>query len=226
MTIVDDDDDLEELDDPITLTPAYELYRPLHDAFSEMNFALFEDRLPDDCMIALQRKGRSRGYFSPERYRSTNGNGYTVDLIALNPEHFLKRDAILVFSTLAHEMVHLWQHRFGKPSRNGYHNKEWAAKMEEIGLMPSNTGEPGGKRTGQNVSHYIIAGGRFEELCTSLIECGLSIPWGEVSGETPKAVRSAYTCTSCGLTIPGKRGIATLGCDCTGEWTRMQESER
>jgi hypothetical protein len=33
--------------------------------------------------------------------------------------------------------------------------------MERVGLMPSSTGEPGGKRTGQKVSHYILADGPF-----------------------------------------------------------------
>jgi hypothetical protein len=29
-------------------------------------------------------------------------------------------------STLVHEMAHLQQNHFGKSSRTGYHNKEWA----------------------------------------------------------------------------------------------------
>jgi hypothetical protein len=41
-----------------------------------------------------------------------------------------------------HEMAHVWQHAHGKPSRNGYHNKEWAAKMDERGLIPSDTHPP------------------------------------------------------------------------------------
>ena len=40
-------------------------------------------------------------------------------------------------------MTHLEQAHFGKPSRNGYHNKEWADLMERVGLMPSDTGAPG-----------------------------------------------------------------------------------
>jgi hypothetical protein len=51
-----------------------------------------------------------------------------------------------VLSTLVHEQAHLWQHHFGKPGRGRYHNREWAAKMVEIGLIPSATGEPGGKQ--------------------------------------------------------------------------------
>ena len=32
-------------------------------------------------------------------------------------------------------MCHQWQQHFGKPSRNGYHNKQWADKMESVGLI-------------------------------------------------------------------------------------------
>jgi hypothetical protein len=59
-------------------------------------------------------------------------------------------------------MVHLWQQDFGHPSRAAYHNKEWGWKMEEVGLIPSDTGEPGGKRTGQNMHHYINPAGTFK----------------------------------------------------------------
>lgn len=48
---------------------------------------------------------------------------------------------------LTYEMVHLYQHHFGDPGRGRYLNKEWGNKMESIGLMPSSTGRPGGRRT-------------------------------------------------------------------------------
>ena len=46
-------------------------------------------------------------------------------------------------------MTHLEQHHFGQPSRNGYHNKQWAELMKSVGLFPSDTAQPGGKETGQ-----------------------------------------------------------------------------
>jgi len=58
-------------------------------------------------------------------------------------------------------MVHCWQYCHGTPSRRHYHNREWARKMESIGLMPSSTGLPGGATTGQVMSDYIIDSGRF-----------------------------------------------------------------
>jgi hypothetical protein len=68
-----------------------------------------------------------------------------------------------------HEMVHHWQAHRGDPRRGRYHNHEWADRMEARGLMPSHTGEPGGRRVGQRVTHYIIAGGRFEQVCDDLL---------------------------------------------------------
>jgi predicted SprT family Zn-dependent metalloprotease len=71
-------------------------------------------------------------------------------------------------STIVHEMVHHWQHHLGKPSRSTPHNTEWANKMEAIGLMPSSTGQPGGKRTGHRVADYILPGGAFIKACEGM----------------------------------------------------------
>jgi predicted SprT family Zn-dependent metalloprotease len=56
-----------------------------------------------------------------------------------------------LLSTLVHEMAHQEQEEQGKPSRSGYHNKEWGTFMQQVGLQPSNTGKTGGKVTGQRV---------------------------------------------------------------------------
>jgi hypothetical protein len=47
-------------------------------------------------------------------------------------------------STLVHEQCHQQQAEQGRPSRSGYHNKEWSQKMLAIGLQPINakTGLP------------------------------------------------------------------------------------
>ena len=82
-----------------------------------------------------------------------------------------------IIQTLVHEMAHQWQHHHGKPSRGGYHNKQWAAKMAEIGLMPSSTGEHGGKQTGQSMSDYVITGGAFASSWETLRSEGFKIGW-------------------------------------------------
>jgi len=78
------------------------------------------------------------------------------------------RPSIQWHSTLVHEMVHLWQHEYGKPSRLAYHNRKWAVKMLETGLLPTGNGAPDGKMTGQSVGHLIVSGGLFEQVYNSL----------------------------------------------------------
>lgn len=87
----------------------------------------------------------------------------------MNPVYFSIRTIKATLSTLVHEMVHQWQFHFGEHGRRGYHNKQWAARMERVGLMPSDTGEPGGRKVGQSMTHYIIAGGLFDMACDELL---------------------------------------------------------
>lgn len=141
-----------------------------------MNKVLFQDELPN-CMIILKKSSRAHGHYGPQRFQSIGDDGepVVVDEIALNP-HTMRRPAKAVLSTLAHEMVHLWQYHFGKPSRNGYHNKEWADRMDDIGLVPSDTGEAGGQRTGQNMSHFIEEGGAYDRWADKFLQRG-KISW-------------------------------------------------
>lgn len=119
------------------------------------------------------------------------------------------RDDRAILSTLAHEMAHLWQHYFGKPSRTGYHNKEWADRMEKIGLMPSETGRPGGKRTGQRVSQYVIAGGRFHSIANELLQ-NFHIQWASSEVMRVRPARSRYTCPICNLKVWGKPRLSII----------------
>ena len=80
-------------------------------------------------------------------------------------------------------MVHVWQHHYGKPSRSAYHNREWAAKMDAVGLCPSATGQPDGKRTGQSMSHYVVVGGPFAQVCAALLAEGFVISWRDRARE-------------------------------------------
>ena len=129
-------------------------------AYAYFNKQLFGGKLPV-CLITVRKHGQARGFFHGEVFGATEGSEIR-DEIALNAKLFKERTPAQTFSTLVHEMVHLKQHHFGNPSRNGYHNKEWADMMDAVGLAPTDTGEPGGKRTGQKVTHYIVEGGPFD----------------------------------------------------------------
>lgn len=146
--------------------PTPQTYAELQLAYDHFNQALFDGSLPG-CLITLQREKRTCGYFSQARF--ANLDGELSDEIALNPAFFAVVPLVETMQTLVHEMVHQWQAHFGKPGRGRYHNDEWADKMEAIGLMPSSTGHPGGKRTGDHMADYAIKGGRFLRACQSLV---------------------------------------------------------
>jgi len=158
------------------MKPTETTYDELQAAYDHFNSALFESELPV-CLITLQREKKTYGYFCADRFVSQDGD--TTDEIAMNPSYFAVCPPEEIMQTLVHEMTHLWQHHFGKPGRRGYHNKEWAAKMEDIGLMPSSTGEPGGQKTGDKMADYIIEGSPFEAACQDLLTRNFRISWAD-----------------------------------------------
>lgn len=153
--------------------PTEEAYEELQAAYDYYNDHLFEALLPP-CLITFQREKRSMGYFSKSRF--IRRDGVQTDEIAMNPDFFAVVPLVEILQTLVHEMAHLWQAHFGTPSRACYHNREWALKMERIGLMPSDTGQPGGKKVGQSMNDYVIPGGRFDKVTRQLLERGLQSP--------------------------------------------------
>ena len=161
------------------------------------------------------------GYFSGDRWG--NSDGETRDEIALNPEHFSTRSIEEVLSTLVREMVHLWQHHFGKPGRRRYHNKQWALKMDSVGLGPSDTGRPGGNRTGESMSHYIIKHGPYAKSAAKLIKNGFELSWVDRAGgtarrkKTKKVFRVKYSCPKCGVNAWPKPGVKLVCGDCKSE---------
>jgi hypothetical protein len=157
--------------------PTLQTSSELQGAFDHFNAALFGGDLPP-CLITLQRRSPAvMGYYSKARFGSNREPGTTTDEIALNPIHFMGRDATEVLQTLVHEMCHLWQCHFGKPSRTGYHNREWAAKMVAVGLHPSSTGKPGGAIVGQHMADYVIADGHFDRAMRDLTSGDFRISW-------------------------------------------------
>lgn len=136
-----------------------ETYDVLREAFTFFNKELFDNKLADS-LILLHRHRNAYGYFCADRF--ANGSKTTVHEIALNPSHIRERKPKETFSTLVHEMVHQLQQEHGKPPKNVYHNRQWAAFMKDVGLFPSDTGKPGGHETGRYVSHYVVKKGRFD----------------------------------------------------------------
>ena len=72
-------------------------YRIFQYAYRFFNATLFANSLPD-LLVTLQR---------------------------MNPDGFTGRSDELILSTLAREMVHVWQDTHGTPRRRGYHDRQW-----------------------------------------------------------------------------------------------------
>lgn len=196
--------------------PTTETYAALQQAFDHFNAALFAPQLPP-CLITLQRKEhRVAGYYWAERF--VNADGEKVDEIAMNPQHF-GQDTKVILSTLVHEMTHLWQAHHGKPGRKGYHNEEWAQKMDEVGLTPM-AADGSGKRTGQKLDHRIVPGGRFDLAADALLaDSAFGLRWREVQNvvgakEKKKATRAKYCCPDCGLRMWGKPAAKLICGEC------------
>ena len=158
--------------------PTRETYDALQRAYTAMNGRLFRNQLPG-AILTLRRAGTSgraaAGYYSPGRFGRIDGDA-TVDEIALEPGYF-ELGAMEALQTLGHEMCHQWQVHHGRPSRAGYHNREWAEMMLSVGLVPSDTGQPGGRMTGQRMADYPAPDGRFTAIAERLIRDGFAVAW-------------------------------------------------
>jgi hypothetical protein len=189
-------------DDPTTIE-----YGGLQAAFSFLNDNLFDGALKD-VVITLQRRAHSGGHFAPDRFTRRVGAGAHHE-IALNPDGFVGRTDEFIVSILLHEMAHEWQHHFGRQRRANYsyHDKEWAAKMETLGLMPSSTGMVGGKRTGQQMSHYVIPNGAYEQAFAALAATGWKLNLQSTihtGGTKAPPSKVKFSCPFCGSNVWGK----------------------
>jgi predicted SprT family Zn-dependent metalloprotease len=192
------------------------------------NSELFDGKLKS-CMINMSRKRRANGFFMSRNWKNTAKEvQQEIHEISLNPD-YLDRPEIAWHATLVHEMVHLWQYDYGKPSRSGYHNRQWAHKMEELGLIPSSTGEAGGKKTGQNMTHYIPPTGLFIEAFNRLKEKRLKyvplslLETGKNKTSGKNANKTKYECP-CGNNVWGKPGMHIICTACGEEFGQTEQN--
>lgn len=188
-----------------------ETYEGLEESFKFYNDNLFESKLPE-VFFTIHRKRKANGYFWPDQFKNRE-DGHTLHEIALNPET-MDRTMESVFGTLVHEMCHLWQKEFGhKYPEKVYHNTEFAAQMEKVGLICSADGTPGGKKTGRNMNHYVDENGPFAAL-----RCPVVLPYftqAQVAMAKKKDLSKVkYTCPTCQTNIWGKLGINVTCGEC------------
>lgn len=180
--------------------PTIQLYSSLHRAYEHFNKHLFGDSLPH-CLLTVQRQPKMMGYASHARW--VNQAEQFTDELAINPEYFLGGTILSICQTLVHEQCHIWQYHHGKPSRRKYHNTEWAEKMESLGLMPSHTGLPGGKRTGERMADYALESGRFLTAARELLENGFHLPWIDRRGVNHESSQAIFSLSGKTVALTG-----------------------
>lgn len=210
-----------------------EQFSTIEALFNYYNQELFSGIL-NDCMLNMSRKNGAMGFFSPNRWKGKNGK--LIHEISINPDTFSIDDTEL-HQTIVHEMCHHWQYDFGKPSRQCYHNKEWALQMIKVGLMPSDTGKVGGKITGQHMSDYIITGGLLDLKLKQILNGtnNIKLPYYpikfsnftlNISNEgdnentdniSKNGKKFKYTC-DCGINIWGKFEIEVQCLNCNSKF--------
>jgi hypothetical protein len=85
--------------------------------------------------------------------------------------------------------------------------------------MPTDTGEAGGKTTGQNVTHYIMDGGPFDRAADELLTAGFQLQWQSYvfdaeEGRRKTASKTKYTCPDCGLNAWARPSAYLVCGDC------------
>jgi predicted SprT family Zn-dependent metalloprotease len=188
-------------------------YGGLQEAFDFLNAKLFDNALPQ-VFFTYQRKATSGGYFSPDRFSTRADDDERLCEISLNPDGFLNKTDEFIVSILGHEMCHLQDFVLGRHPARGYHDKQWAQRMQALGLMPSSTGMVGGKTTGTRMSHYVLPNGLFARMFAALAATGwrLRLQSAPHAGAT-KAPSSKvkFSCPACTQNAWGK---ADLAIDC------------
>ena len=203
----------------INASDVSEVYSFLYSIFAAFNEDLFRDilkqKLPD-CIITLQRKVKTQGYFSQERWCQSKGK--KCHEIGLNPSYFATHPLLNLMQIMVHQQCHLWQFEYGKPTNDAnYHNKEWTDTMIKIGLQPNGIGKSEGKTTGQEMSQYALSDGAFIQSCIKFVSQNNKLQWVDVKAEkysnnyVEQGILSILTPEQQNiLTVPISKGIAGI----------------
>lgn len=198
-------------------------------AFEHFNRELFDGQLPP-VLLNFSRHANCYGFFAANRWYDAANREVVAHEISLNPTEMQRRDIRATYSTLVHEMVHLWQEEYGKKkSKRGYHNDEWASKMESVGLIPTSTGQPDGNRTGYKVSHMVVNGGAYDRAF-ALLSDELKIPWIcedplKAEAKPRKKSKVKYTCPDCEFNAWAKPNASVMCGECEVKMTPEDDED-
>lgn len=194
--------------------PTLDIARTLQLAADRINRDLFEAKLPE-VAVCLDRRAGSRGYFRADALQCDDGR--VVDQIGLNPTHIAVAGPYEALRCLTRLRAHQWRQKIcaqasaGRAGTPGYCDKPLAKVLELIGLNPSSSGQPGGRRTGYGISDYVVEGGPFDLLAREMLIAGELLTWRDsavsvaeefgfgsscrtIKQPKPRQTRSKFTC--------------------------------
>ena len=217
--------------------PASEQSEALQCCYDYLNEELFGNKLPCVMLVLSRNANLLGGYYTPKRWFDEEGNA--IPEIAVNANCLKQSGFVRSMMILLHEMLHHWQYTYGKPSRAGYHNKEYAVQSKKLGLQPFG---PQGEEIGQAIDVKLISGGAAEKAIAEMPE-EFTLPWmteplevptpspqggggggggggGEARRDHEPVLRKAgsrvkYTCPACGFNLWGKSGGHFECLDCS-----------
>lgn len=149
----------------------YEQFQFIYDHF---NANLFGGVLPE-CVFTFRAGSSKSSHVLKNRWQKSDGSCFHE--LAINSKILDGVSLIALCQTIVHEQCKILQAAQGTACRKGYHDTKWAKTMESIGLIPSHTGKPGGKKTGQKMSSYIDKRGKFFDACLELVKRGFNLEW-------------------------------------------------
>lgn len=198
--------------------PSMEISTELQRAFDHFNATLFDNVLPH-AVLTLTRLRKYAGMFAPKRWAEAGEKDANFHEIQLDAVVLREKGDMEALSTLVHEMAHLAVHVSGKgPKKGGYHCKNWARLMNDLGLPPVAVVKGKlvpGKETGANCTNTIDPDGVFMAEANKLFKQGFAFTWsGVAEAEKPKQEKSkkagakvAHTCPSCEDKAWGKASL-------------------
>ena len=197
-------------------------YQALFDHFNDQ---LFDSSLPS--VLLTFSNHTTQGYFKPRKWE--DGHGYTHE-IAMNPHYLREQPRWVIAAALVHDMCHLWQQIHGQPGRIGYHNREWAARMRALGLITSDTGQPGGNATGHRVDQYVDPAGAFQQAMERVPDSHW-LPWQQIPPGTDadlsrRAIKHKYSCPNDHGNVWGKAGLWLICGHCRTEFQERLLGQR
>jgi predicted SprT family Zn-dependent metalloprotease len=207
-------------------SPTIELAASLQRFYDYFNKELIQKQLGNplpQVLITTGKGGRSSGHFITGKWKVASGSSEALPEINLASE-WLVTDAVnssleTVMQTLVHEMVHFYDHQWGRPGKHGYHSDSWFRFMKQVGLQPVH--KPGNRF---KVGDKVIPDGAFEVAYKALPK-DMVIPFENnyavqpaVSGVGVKVTlqgkKFKYTCPMCGSNCQAANGRKFICGEC------------